>query len=230
MLTLFHNGKINMLSSLITSDPFDSCHFNSKPTGLAEIYQPSVNFAIWQRQLNNNVSHYVQWLINNTAISGIRSVAPLHEVKNEILSRLPEHIGQVAFADDVYLLVEMFADLFNLDRVGIRLNILDTTMCPRFHTDHLPCRLISTYIGSGTEWLPNSAVDRRKSGHGAGGLPDKVSGIYTQPESIQQLNPGDVALMKGTGWDGSEDSAIVHRSPALSTGEKRLILTLDFAD
>ena len=219
-----------MLPSFINSNPYDSSYFDSKPTGLAEIYQPSINLAIWQRQLNSNVSHYVQWLVNNTIISGIRSVAPLHEVKNEILSRLPDHIGLVAFADDVYLLAEMFVDLFNLDTVGIRLNILDKTMCPRFHTDNLPCRLISTYIGHATEWLPNYAVDRSQLGHGAGGLPDKTSGIYTHPESIQQLNAGDVALMKGSGWDGSEDLAIVHRSPELSTGEKRLILTLDFAD
>jgi hypothetical protein len=218
-----------MLPSLITGDSFDACYFDSEPTGLAEIYQPSVNLAIWQRQSNSNVSHYAQWLINNTAISGIRSVVPLHKVKNEILSQLPVYTGQVAFADDVYLLAEMYADLFNLESIGIRLTILDKTMCSRFHTDKLPCRLVSTYIGSGTEWLPNYAVDRRKLGHGAGGLPDKTSGIYTHFESIQQLNTGDVALMKGSGWDGCEDSAIVHRSPELPIGEKRLILTLDFA-
>tara|TARA_R110001583_G_scaffold195483_1_gene374095 strand:+ start:4270 stop:4929 length:660 start_codon:yes stop_codon:yes gene_type:complete len=219
-----------MLPSLITGDSFDACYFDNEPTGLAEIYQPSVNLAIWQRQSNSNVSHYAQWLINNTAISGIRSVVPLHKVKNEILSQLPVHTGQVAFADDVYLLAEMYADLFNLESIGIRLTILDKTMCPRFHVDKLPCRLVSTYIGSGTEWLPNYAVDRRKLGHGADGLPDKTSGIYTHFESIQQLNAGDVALMKGSGWDGCEDSAIVHRSPELPVGEKRLILTLDFAD
>lgn len=218
-----------MLSSLITGDSFDACYFDSEPTGLAEIYQSSVNLAIWQRQLNSNVSHYAQWLINNMAISGIRSVVPLYEVKNEILSLLPDHIGQVAFADDVYLLAAMFVDLFDLDKIGMRLTILDKTMCPRFHTDKLPCRLVSTYIGSGTEWLPNYAVDRRKLGHGTAGLPDKTSGIYTHFESIQQLNAGDVALMKGSGWDGCEDLAIVHRSPELPIGEKRLILTLDYA-
>jgi hypothetical protein len=151
-------------------------------------------------------------------------------VKNEVLSGLPEYAGQESFADDVYLLAAMYIDLFDLDRIGMRLTILDKTMCPRFHIDKLPCRLISTYIGSGTEWLPNDGVDRRKLGHGAGGLPDKVSGIFSHSDSIQQLNVGDVALMKGAGWDGFEDTAIVHRSPELSVGEKRLILSLDFAD
>ena len=216
-------------NSLITGDSFDSCYFDSEPTGLAEIYQPDINLAIWQRKLNSNVSRYAQWLINHAAISGIRSLAPLHEVKNEILAQLPVHTGQVAFADDVYLLAEMYADLFNLDSVGIRLTILDKTMCPRFHTDKLPCRLVSTYSGCGTEWLPNYAVDRSKLGHAAGGLPDKTSGIYTDAKAIQQLSAGDVALMKGSGWNGCEDNAFVHRSPELPAGEKRLILTLDFA-
>lgn len=219
-----------MLPSVSKSDPFDAYYFDSEPSGLAEIYQPSVNLAIWQRKLNTKVNDYVQWLIHNTSISGIRSVVPLHEIKSELMSRLPEHIGLVAFVDDVHLLATMFVDLFDLDNIGMRLTILDKTMCPRFHTDKLPCRLVSTYIGSGTEWLPNDAVDRRKLGHGAGGLPDKVSGIFSHTDSIQQLNIGDVALMKGAGWDGSEDTAIVHRSPELSVGEKRLILSLDFAD
>jgi hypothetical protein len=219
-----------MMQSLTKSDLSDGYHFDSNPAGLAEIYQPSINLATWQRPLNSDISHYVQWLIDNTSISGIRSVVPLHEVRNEVLLGLPEYTGQVSFADDVYLLASMYADLFDLDRIGMRLTILDKTMCPRFHIDKLPCRLISTYIGSGTEWLANNAVDRRKLGHGAGGLPDNISGIFSHLDSIQKLNSGDVALMKGAGWDGFENNAIVHRSPELSIGEKRLILSLDFAD
>ena len=32
-------------------------------------------------------------------------------------------------------------------------------MCPSFHVDKIPCRLLITLSGNGTEWIPNSDVD-----------------------------------------------------------------------
>ena len=53
--------------------------------------------------------------------------------------------------------------------------------------------------------------------------------IYKNLYDIQQLNCGDVSLLKGEHWEGTEDGGLVHRSPALITNERRLILTLDFS-
>ncbi|WP_297291060.1 DUF1826 domain-containing protein [Oceanicoccus sp.] len=33
--------------------------------------------------------------------------------------------------------------------------------------------------------------------------------------------------MKGELWEGNEGAGLVHRSPSLSAGERRLLLTLD---
>jgi hypothetical protein len=59
-------------------------------------------------------------------------------------------------------------------------------------------------------------------------LPDSESGLYQRKSDIQQLNCGDVALIKGTRWEGNENAGLVHRSPELIANEKRLVLTLDF--
>ena len=48
-------------------------------------------------------------------------------------------------------------------------------MCPRFHADHLKCRLVTTYYGPATQWLPNSLVNRSKLGQGNNGLDDDIS-------------------------------------------------------
>lgn len=220
-----------MISSpLMKNDDFDSCCKADEPIILAEIYQASINLCIWQRQLAKPMTDYVDWLLKNTSNRELRIIAESHDVIPVILKALPAHHGLTALADDVNVLATMFADLFSLKRVGIRLSILDKNMCPRFHTDNLPCRLVTTYAGRGTQWLPEYAVDRSKLGHGAGGLPDKISGIYSHLNSIQQLSAGDVGLLKGAGWLGNEDHAIVHRSPEITAGEKRLLLTLDFGD
>jgi hypothetical protein len=93
-------------------------------------------------------------------------------------------------------------------------------MCPRFHVDHVPVRLITTYAGVGSQWLMEGVMDRRR---------------LAQPEAepadaslIQQMRSGDVALLKGEKWQGNEGYGLIHRSPQLAPGERRLILSLDW--
>ncbi|HDY86267.1 hypothetical protein LCGC14_0471080 [marine sediment metagenome] len=221
---------MNASSLKINNDEFDTVCSANDPAILAEIYQESVNLCIWQRQLSKSVTDYVDWLLATASNRELRIIAESNDVISVILNALPAHDGLSALAGDINVLATMFADLFDLKRIGIRLSILDRNMCPRFHTDNLPCRLVSTYAGSGTQWLPEYSVDRSKLGHGAGGVPDKVSGIYSHLSHIQQFNAGDVGLLKGAGWLGNETRAIVHRSPEIATGDKRLLLTLDFGD
>jgi len=70
-------------------------------------------------------------------------------------------------------------------------------------------------------------VDRSKLGRGSKGLSDLESGLYRGAGDIEQLQRGDVALLKGELWEGNETAGLVHRSPAVSPGESRLLLTLD---
>jgi len=133
-------------------------------------------------------------------------------------------------SEDIAELLDIFCRLFDLKQARLSLIILDRTMCPRFHVDTVPCRLITTYQGSATEWLPEYTINRTKLGTGNNGLPDEVSGIYQNVEDIQHLNNCDVALMKGKLWEGNENAGLVHRSPSIRVGEKRLLLTLDFTD
>lgn len=56
-------------------------------------------------------------------------------------------------------MVDMFCCLFELKRAGLRLTVLDRAMCPRFHVDRVPCRLVTTYLGAATEWLPHTVAD-----------------------------------------------------------------------
>lgn len=132
----------------------------------------------------------------------------------------------------------MFCCLFDLGSAGLRLTALDRAMCPRFHVDKIPCRLVTTYQGIATEWLPHHHVDRSKLGAGSEGKSDEQSGLFQNLEDIQRLHQGEVALLKGEGWEGNEGAGLVHRSPAMpviadsvkmhAVSERRLLLTLDF--
>ena len=101
-------------------------------------------------------------------------------------------------------------------------------MCPRFHVDWVPCRLITTYLGVATEWLPHNDADRSKLGTGNMGKPDELSDLFDSSSAIKQLNCGDIALLKGEIWENNEGAGLIHRSPQLSGGSRRLLLTIDF--
>jgi len=133
-----------------------------------------------------------------------------------------------ALCEHVTLLIDMFCTLFELKSAGLRLKLLDKPMCPRFHVDKVPCRLVTTLYGPASQWLPHSAVNRDKLGIGSKGLADECSGIIKPDSSIEQLLCGDVALLKGENWQNNEHAGLVHRSPITVENKPRLLLTLDF--
>lgn len=199
------------------------------PVSLADIYQDEVNIAVWQRQLSSTVADAAKQILDatpNLQVSVSMSPDSVHE---NLTASLGSDGPGLVLITDIAELAEMFACLFDLKRIGLRLTSLGHAMCPRFHVDNVPCRLVTTYAGSATEWLPHDRVQRSKLGPGSQGLPDAESGLYSSASDIQQLGVGDVALLKGSGWEGNEDGGLVHRSPQLAVGTKRLLLSLDFS-
>lgn len=202
--------------------PFRHMSQNKQPTVLSDIYKEEINIAIWQRHKQFSVKEF---LALNPTFQKEMVLTP-----QDALSRISESFdnNMTEVSDDIALLVDMFCYLFELNQVGMRLKVLDKAMCPKFHVDKVPCRLVTTYQGMATQWLPHELVDQTKLGWGCNGLPDNESGLYQSESDIQQLHCGDVALIKGTLWEGNENAGLVHRSPELVANEKRLILTLDF--
>lgn len=200
-----------------------------EPVGLSAIYAEDVNLAVWRRELTAEQQQAARHIVNSPLFSSISAVVSVDSIAELLQSRLPNCDDKQAIVDDAVFLVDLFTCLFDLSQVGFRMSRLDRVMCPRFHVDHVPCRLVTTYVGSATEWLPDDKLDRRKLGLGNNGLPDHISGIYQHQSDISQLMTGYVALFKGEKWIGNEGGGLVHRSPQAASEEKRLLLTLDFA-
>ncbi len=220
------------MNAVMQSDAESTCFRQAAesdaPAIFGDIYQQQTNIAIWRRNLPLNLQQYIADLLSQGhTFQASMSVTPknVHASINELLFDTEDNNPLSA---DITELVDMFCYLFELKHVGLRLTTLDRAMCPRFHVDSVPCRLVTTYQGVATQWLPHEIVDRRKLGRGNNGLSDEHSGIYQTPNAIQQLSAGDVALLKGERWEGNENAGLVHRSPALNEGERRLLLTLDF--
>ena len=200
------------------------------PSVFTDIYQDDINITVWQRTLPNELTNAVSdFLATNSTTSAVLAVTP--ENTAEILKADFDTKNITApLSEDIAQLVDMFCCLFDQQRAGIRLTVLDRAMCPRFHVDRIPCRLVTTYQGIATQWLNHEDIDRNKLGAKSQGKTDEESGLLKSEANINQLTVGDVALLKGENWDDSEGYGLVHRSPPVPTGEKRLLLTIDFID
>lgn len=122
-----------------------------------------------------------------------------------------------ALARDMMGLVARFARLTQAPRVRLRLDRVTGDACRRWHRDCVPLRLICTYQGPGTQWVPPAVGDE----------------VLSRPDDdtaqAMAFAAADVALFKGCGWAGqAHDGGVVHRSPRIAgTGKARLVLVLD---
>lgn len=216
-----------LLPEIITQGSSES----DTPEAFTDIYRDDTNIAIWQRRLSGELSLAVNEILKTNTKLKIAEAVTAKNVHSTLYNILGETNAVMMLSDDITLLVDMFCCLFDLKGVGLRLTVLDSAMCPRFHFDRIPCRLVTTYHGIATEWLPNHLVDRSKLGAGNQGKSDENSGLFHSTNDIRQLSQGDVALLKGEFWHDNEGAGLVHRSPAQPKGtinEPRLLLTLDF--
>lgn len=177
--------------------------------GIDAILAEPVNLAIWQRDDAPVVDSGDLDAVADVALivpAGARSAIPDALIAAGYDDALAALLGH-----DIADLAARFAALLALDRVAIRLEVVETDACRRFHADYVAVRLICTYAGPGTQWLANDDALALAAG--------------VEPTTIRSIATGDVALFKG--HDRSE-TPIVHRSPPIAgTGTRRLVLVID---
>ncbi len=203
-----------------------SWHASNSPMALSEIFSADTSVAIWQRQPKPVINRYFDQVFNQLGM-GVRQVFSLSSVREELLNLLPDGEGKPEVVADIYLLCDMLTCLFNCDSVGLRLVPLDKAMCPKLHTDNIPVRLVNTYLGPGSQWLPNESSHIQAPASARSNIKKTAAGLYYNPDDIQQMRSFDVGLLKGSAWEGHENMAALHRSCQVPQGEKRVLLTLD---
>eukprot|EP00984_Skeletonema_dohrnii_P033078 scaffold28544_cov126-Skeletonema_dohrnii-CCMP3373.AAC.3 len=124
--------------------------------------------------------------------------------------------------------------------------------CPRWHADHVPVRLVMSIIGPGCEYIPHeveimgSSSNMRLVDRNALNTLDEDDtriandiivppNLNTEKKTVTSAKEGDAVLLMGRAWEDSSEGdftdakilAAVHRSPLLSSGQERILLTVD---
>jgi hypothetical protein len=121
---------------------------------------------------------------------------------------------------DLEHLLCLAREAFDGGALRVRLDVVSNDGCRLFHVDHLRVRWICTYRGPGTQYVPDAAVDRSRLGTG-------TNAAILAPDEVRSLQAGWVAALRGAGFPGAEDRAIVHRSPPAEPAAPRIVLVID---
>lgn len=140
----------------------------------------------------------------------------------EILALLEDEISEDLKSSDFYMqwvidmagVCNIFCETLATSTVGFCL--VTKRACQRYHVDNVPLRLLVTYYGKGTEWVPDSAVDRLAYDSG---MPNDK--ILTTNNAREFLNAWDIAIFRG-GPDG-----LLHRTPDSALNTPSILLRLD---
>jgi hypothetical protein len=193
------------------------------------IQEPNVNLFCWKRAPNPTISSYLNELI-------VKDIPPISLKVNS--NDLQDQLNRAratwekqytsagdSFWIDVFGLTNDFLTFSNEKSGWLHLKVIEDDACRKFHTDGYALRLFTTYLGRGTEWLPEKAVNRSALGR-------SNALIVRDPEQIQQMDAFEVGILKGELPNQQNAiNGIVHRSPEIAyAGEKRVILRVDLTN
>lgn len=175
---------------------------------LVSILDPAVQLALWRRER----PAALDWIdaLKWDAIDDINAPIAGPDFGTEIDRLLcdagyPRTAQGRTLCDEIARFATRFAQIVDSRHLRLRLEVIETDACRKFHMDQLTARLLMALSGPGTQWI------------------DTMLG---EEAPINQLAVGEVGIFKGRLW--VEEPAILHRSPPVAvSSEIRLLLVLD---
>jgi len=195
---------------------------SEKIIDLAEIYEENIQIVRITRGNLEDISrdlekHKLQPLIQKEIVTrdDLSASEILNFLKDNKLTYLKE---------DIEYLIQIYMDLLDVNKIGLRFGVLESTLCPMFHTDYVGIRMICTYLGEGTEYVYCTTKNRNK-------LQDQYkNNQILEFQNIQKANPFDILLLKGRNYSDNFENGAIHRSPIITQGKHRIIMSIDWID
>ncbi|MEO1494829.1 MAG: DUF1826 domain-containing protein [Pseudomonadota bacterium] len=210
-------NQIRPFKSELAIDPCDlpGVRIASSSDELEQIHHKDTAMVLWRRAPNQ---YLVDWLeqLAPEQLPRTRTVLRPQDISDALThvfetAGTPPSDARDALATDIRILASRFAEVTNAPYLRLRLDVVTTNACRRFHVDAITARLICTYRGTGTQY---------------GLSPDG-----SDPDVILTAETGAPVLLRGSLWPEVPASGSLHRSPPIEgTDETRLVLVLDPMD
>lgn len=197
----------------------------NQPEVLHQILDSGVNLSLWERPTQASVIHELS-SFHASDLPNARCRTSLESFDDDISTLLLKEGHDPStlkhWRVDLRRLADLYFSLSGGRKVTMRLETSADDGCRRLHVDNTHLRLLCTYRGPGTEWLPNEQVDRLAQSTGAPNEEIIRSGKPSRFESFC------VGIMKGNAYPGNAGNGLVHRSPPIEgSGQTRVVFCLD---
>ena len=194
--------------------------FSNNIKDLMSITNKKIQLLVIERKSPANATSFFNLLkeIKFTVVGEIRKNNAFFDVKGLINDLIPKHIQDHNFYEmwvkDMANICVNFCDIEKAPYISIWLGT--KRGCKRYHIDNVPRRLLVTYSGIGTEWIPDEYADKEAFEKGK-------TNEYIVKESFYKryMNEWDIAIFKGG------KSGLLHRTPDAASYSYSILMRLD---
>ncbi len=147
----------------------------------------------------------------------------LEDIESMLNSIIPSKLKNNNFfyfwLKDMANITSVFSEI--IKEKSICLALETSRGCKRYHIDNVPMRLLVTYYGRGTEWLPRDAADYDAYYSGKNNKK-----ILINSAKKKFLKKWDIAIFKGQKYKTNK-RGILHRTPDSALNKISLLMRLD---
>lgn len=184
----------------------------------------SSNLSLWRRGIPAYVTRALSGWAGRELPRFEQTVHEPEAVSSGTFSGLPAATS-AWLAKDIAFLLKLMFDVSASKAIVLKFGVVSSDQCRKFHVDYLRYRLLTTYLGPGTEWVPNEYVNRRVLADPPEDPEESNRLVVTSPGAIRRAMAGDVLLMRGA--NHADGLGLVHRSPPIEhLGERRVVLVM----
>ena len=197
-----------------------SYHKTKSATDLKSYDNSIVKLAIVERELPWEANKFFQQLVREPfnvfgKISKSSTLTSIETMLDNIISNnIQKNPFYAYWLKDMADICELFCETENSCSIGFSLGT--NRGCRHFHVDQVPQRLLVTYSGKGTEWLPEDHANYQEYLNGS---PNEK--IVKENCKTQLINQWNIAIFRGG------PSGLLHRTPDEALEKLSILMRLD---
>ena len=165
----------------------------TEPEILESIVEDCVSLCLWERAPKPDVAAFLAEIVTlkiPLALDFIMEPGASAKVAPSVREQFGANLSEPAvdsLLSDVDRLIARFRAASGAPAIRVRLTRIVDAACAVFHTDTLSLRLLCTYHGDGTQWIPNEHANRKQLGLRGRSIGKANRAIAPDPSRIRTM-------------------------------------------
>ena len=192
---------------------------------LNHFYKDNSYFSIVKRNRPKKANSFFKQLVTKPLSVQVlvRKHSTFENIKDVLSNIIPKKLINSAiynlWIEDMAKISKIYSEIINTETICF--SLATSRSCMRFHIDNVPVRLLITYYGTGTEWVPSNACDYSAYYDGKNN-----NEIIKDASAIKFMNTWDIGIFKGNKFKGNA-KGVLHRTPDNAINFPSLLMRLD---